>query len=173
VTKTTSAKPGTVDTAKVTDRRTLRFETFADVRRDLDALASAHRAGTLRTAGNWTPGQILSHLAAFMEYPFDGYPPELPSPPKILALLLRFMKNKYLYKGLPVGVKIPGIPAGTVGQTDAPFDDALKRLRSAIDRLNAVAPAGPNPVFGVMTHDEWKAMNLRHCELHLSFLHPR
>ena len=40
-------------------------------------------------------------------------------------------------------------------------------------RLDARPPDAPNPIFGRLTHDEWKAINLRHAELHMGFLHPQ
>jgi hypothetical protein len=162
-----------VDTAKVTDRRPLRFNSIADIRRDLTALEAGHRAGTLRTTGNWTAGQNLAHLAAFISYAYDGYPPELRQTPLWIRLILRVMKKRFLYKTLPVGVKIPGIKAGTTGQDDVPFEEGLTRLRSALARLEAAHPDRPNPIFGVMTHPEWMSMHCRHCELHLSFVHPK
>lgn len=61
-----------LDTRTVTDRRPLRFSTLADVRADLDALEQAHRAGALRRTGNWTPAQHMAHVAAFINYDYDG-----------------------------------------------------------------------------------------------------
>lgn len=162
-----------VDTAKVADRRPLRFSSIADIRRDLDALEAGHRAGTLRTSGNWTAGQNFAHLASFISYAYDGYPPELSNPPWYIRFILRFMKKRFLYKGLPVGVKIPGIKAGTVGQDDVSFEEGLTRLRSALARLEAAPPDRANPIFGPLSHPEWTSMHCRHCELHLSFVHPR
>ena len=28
----------------------------------------------------------------------------------------------------------------------------------------------PNPVFGVMTHEQWQALHVNHARLHLSFM---
>jgi hypothetical protein len=157
-----------IDTKKAT-RRTLAFNSFDDVRTELTALEKAHAAGALNTSGNWTPGQILSHLAAFMTYPYDGYPPELSSPPWFIKLILKAKKNTYLYKALPAGVKIPGIKGGTTGADDVSFEQALPRLLAAMARMEKAPPAIDNPVFGPMTHDQWKSVNIRHCELHLAF----
>lgn len=162
-----------VDTAKITDRRPLRFNSIADIRRDLDAVEAGHRAGTLRTSGNWSAGQNLAHLAAFINYAYDGYPKELSNPPWYIRLVLKLMKKRFLYKGLPVGVKIPGIKAGTVGQDDVSVEEGLTRLRSALARLEAAPPDRPNPIFGLLSHPEWMSMHCRHCELHLSFVHAR
>jgi hypothetical protein len=160
------------DTSKVADRRVLTFASFAEVGADLDRLEAAERAGTLRHTGNWTPGQVFTHLAAFMAYPFDGYPPELANPPWIIRFILKLSKGRYLYKRMPAGLKIPGIPAGTVGARDVPCAQGLAELRRHMQRLDQIAPSNPSPIFGPMTHEEWKSLNLRHCELHLGFLHP-
>lgn len=162
-----------IDTSKVRDFRRLRFESIGDVRRELDVLVSAHRAGTLRRSGNWTPGQVFSHLAAFIGYGFDGYPAELGSPSWLIVFILKRMKNRYLYKQLPRGVKIPRVQGGTVGAEDVSFEEGIARLREGLERVERSAPSQPNKIFGPLTHDEWKALHLRHCELHLGYLHPR
>ncbi len=162
-----------IDTKSVTDRRPLRFNSLADLRADLSTLEAAHRAGTLRTSGNWTPGQSLAHLANWISYPYDGYPQGLRKPPPLITFFLRFMKIKYLYGKLPVGVKIPNIPGGTTGADLLPFDQALTRFRQQLDRLDHAPPSIPNPIFGHLSHDEWRSLHCRHAELHLSFLHPK
>lgn len=158
------------NTSKVTDRRCLSFATLADLRADLAMLERG--AGTLRTSGNWTAGQNLSHLASFIEYAYEGYPPELSNPPWFIKAFLRLRKRAMLTRGLRAGVKIPGTKGGTVGADDAPAPAALARLRAALDRLEQSAPTAPNPVFGPLTHEEWTALHLRHAELHLGFVHP-
>jgi hypothetical protein len=161
-----------INTATVNDRRTLRFETLVEMRRDLAALEQAHEKGTLRRTGNWTEGEIFTHLAAFINYGYDGYPKEV-SPPWLLAVIfIRPRRTKYLNVGFPAGVKIPGTKKGTVGMEDVPFEDGLARLRGAIDKLEKVDPPLHSPAFGKMTHAEKIRMALRHGELHQSFLHP-
>lgn len=160
-----------IDTRAVHDRRSLHFPDFAAVRRDLVALESADREGTLRATGNWTPGQVFAHLAAFMEYPYDGYPAELRNPPLFIRLMLKLMRRKILGGGMRPGVKIPGIAGGTTGAEEMSTPDALARLRRAMDRMERSAPASPNPAFGPLSHAQWIQLNCRHAELHLGFLH--
>src|SRR5882757_9833393 len=103
-----------IDTGKQADRRKLRFETLPEMRRDLDALDAAHKSGRIRRTGNWTEGEIFTHLAAFINYGYDGYPREV-SPPWLLAVLfIRPRRAKYLNVGFPAGVKIPGTKKGTI-----------------------------------------------------------
>lgn len=161
-----------IDTAKVADRRMLRFNSLADLRADLERLDRAHASGAVRASGNWTPGQVFGHLASFIEFAFDGYPKELQNPPWFIRLVLKLMKRRFLYGKLPVGVKIPGIKDGTVGITNFPFAEGMTRLRAALARLDAAPPDKPNPIFGSLSHQEWIAIHCRHAELHLSFLHP-
>jgi hypothetical protein len=161
-----------IDTQHTTDRRTLRFTSLDDLRADLDHLEDAFYDGCVRPAGNWTPAQVLNHLAAFINFAYDGYPPQLPPPGLIMRLFARLLGTKILDKGFPPGIRMPGIAAGTFGADDSPFEDALTRLRHAIDRLEASAPTIPNPVLGFLSHHDWIRLHLRHAELHLSFLHP-
>jgi hypothetical protein len=87
-------------------------------------------------------------------------------------MILRTRKKKYLYEALPVGVHIPKVEGGTLSTEPLSLDDGLTRLRSAWDRLRTAPPGRPNIIFGPMSHKEWTQLNLRHAELHLSFLHP-
>ena len=53
-------------------------------------------------------------------------------------------------------------------------DAAVARLGRSIDRvLSGARMEAPSPIFGPLTHAEWMALQCRHSELHLSFLHPR
>ncbi|MBL8763784.1 MAG: DUF1569 domain-containing protein [Phycisphaerae bacterium] len=160
-----------IDTGKVA-RRPLRFGAVADAKREIEKIRAAYAVGRLKTKGNWTPAQVLNHLAAFIEYAYVGYPPALAKPPWMIRFILKFMKSRYLYKSMPVGVRIPGVPGGTLGAEEGDFARADARLVAALTRLEREAPVGPNPVFGPLTHAEWTNLHLRHCELHLAFLDP-
>lgn len=160
-----------IDTRRVKDRRTLRFENFDQVIADAQSLAEAERGGTLRATGNWSLGQAIGHLAFWANAPFDGYP-DMPKMPWLMRKLLPLFKNRFLNKGMPVGVRIRGVPAGTFGTEPMETDQALAALRSALGRMASQQPTALNPIFDHMTHDEWIKLNLRHAELHLSFFHP-
>jgi hypothetical protein len=159
-----------VDTGKVTGRRTLRFNSVEDLFRDAQMLLAAEKAGTLKRLGNWTLGQAFGHIAAWAEFPLNGYPPDL-QPPWFVKLIVGRFKNKYL-AGLPAGKRIPGIKEGTKATEVMTSDAGLDRMQRAYQRLQAQAPTLPNPLFGPLTHAEWLALNLRHAELHLSFFVP-
>ena len=160
-----------INTGKVKDRRPLRFSALDEMLADVERIAAAERAGKLRRTGNWTAGQTFGHLATWINFAYDGYPPDM-KPPWFIKVILKFQKNKFVRGPMPSGVKIPGVEGGTKGTEPIGLDEGLTRLRSAINRLSAAAPTHPNPIFGPMSHDEWKGMHMRHGELHLSFLQP-
>jgi len=161
-----------IDTTKVRDRRSLKFETSAQALADAASLDGAENRGGLRRLGNWTLGQALGHLAAWIGYAYDGYPPEV-NPPRPIRFMARLMKRRFLRKPLPVGFRMPSVEGGTLGVEILPSEEGLRRFRAAWDRLEREAPVLPSPIFGPLTHEEWKAMHLRHAELHLSFFVPR
>lgn len=165
----TQPSAGPVDTGRVAGRRALRFESLDQALAEAERLAAADRAGRLRRLGNWTLGQALGHLAAWAEYSYTGAPLK---PPFFIRWILRLRKRKFLYGPMRAGVKIPGVEGGTLATEALPPDEALARLRRALERLKAETPTAPNVIFGHLTHPEWIALNLRHAELHLGFFVP-
>lgn len=158
----------TVNT-KTAPRRKLRFSSIDQLAQEIDRIESAHQQGILRTSGNWSAGQVLSHIAAWIEYGYDGYPVKPPIWP--LRILLGWMGRRMLKSGMPVGVRIPGVSQGTVGMDEAPVSNAASRLRKALQRLQSGEEARfHSPAFGPMSHQDRIQLNLRHSELHLGFL---
>lgn len=159
-----------IDTSKITDRRRLRFETIDDLLADVDKIVTADQAGGIRRTGNWTTGQALGHLATWLNYAYEGYPMKVPW---FIRILLRGKKTKYLRDGMPAGVRIPRVENGTFGTEPLSTPDGAEQLRKALQRLKSGNPARfESPAWGPMAHEERVAINLRHAELHLSFLHP-
>ncbi len=62
-----------VNTKNSEGYRKLRFDSIEAVLEELKAFESASRANRLRVTGNWSPSQILSHLAAWIEYGYTGF----------------------------------------------------------------------------------------------------
>jgi hypothetical protein len=133
---------------------------------EVDRLVEAERAGRLHHVGNWTLGQTLSHLGRWAEYSYTGAPLK---PPFFIKWFLRMQKKKFLYTPMRAGVKIPGVPGGTLATEPESTDEALARVRKVMDRMKTDAPTAPNVIFGPLTHEEWIAITLRHAELHLGF----
>lgn len=154
-------------TRVLTARRVLRFESIDAVLTEVDRLASVERQGRLRASGNWSGGQVLNHLAAWVEYAYTGTPMKTPW---LIRLILRLRRSAFLNKPMPAGVRIPGVAGGTLATEPAEFATALARYRAALDRLKREAPTLPHQVFGPMPHEDWIKINLRHAELHLGYL---
>jgi len=157
-----------IDTKRI-DRRALRYDSLDAFMTEVESVVDAEQAGNLRSAGNWTAGQIFGHLATWIDYGFDGLPFKPPVVIKVLLRVLR-MKNRFVNGKLPAGVKIPRLPGGTLGREEMTTQAGLLKLRAAVERLKANAPDREHPIFGWLTHDEWIKIHLRHDELHLGFL---
>jgi hypothetical protein len=164
----TQAAP--IDTRKC-ERRKLTFKTPEDMFAEVERIVAAERAGTLRCTGNWTVGQILGHLAFWAGTAYNDYPLK---PPAWVKMILRLMgKKRFTTNPMPVGVRIPGVEGGTLGTEACGLDEGLARFNKAWERLKKEVPTRPHAIFGPLTHDEFIQGNLRHAELHLSYLHPR
>jgi hypothetical protein len=90
------ATPGSstpVDTAELSARRVLHFDSLDEMLAEVDRLVEAERHGSLKRLGNWTLGQTLGHLASWTEYGYDGYPPL--RVPFFIRWMLRLLKRTY------------------------------------------------------------------------------
>jgi len=158
-----------IDTARVANRRQLRFISVEDALAEVDRLVAADAGGTLKRLGNWTVGQALGHLATWAEFAYTGSPL---SPPWFVRILSRMMKRRFIYGSLDPGFNIPKVPGGTLGTEPISTEAGLSRYEAVMKRLEREAPSLPNAIFGPLSHEEWKQLHLRHAELHLSFLIP-
>lgn len=157
-----------IDTGKV-HRRPLRFASIDDALAEIDRIVAADESGKLTKLGNWTAGQNLAHVAAWLDYGYSGFP--LKPPPWFIRVIIRMQKKKYLRDGFPSGVRIPNVENGTVGQDDVSTAEGAARLRRAFERLRSGEPPKfDSPAFGPMSLEERIQLNLRHAELHLGFL---
>lgn len=161
-----------IDTRKVTGRRTLEFTTPAEVIAEIERLVAAQRMGKLQKLGNWQLGTTLNHLAEFIDYAYIGFPPDL-NPPWFIKVILRLRKQSFLYRPMPVGVRIPGLQGGTKAFHELSVDEGATRCLHLWRRLATEPPTLAHPIFGKLTHQEWIAGHLRHAELHLSFYIPK
>lgn len=150
---------------KKAQKRPLHFNSFTDLRTELNRLEAAHHAGTLTTTGNWTPGQNLHHVATWIAGYLDGVTIKIALP---LRLVGPFLKKRFMTKGYPPGLPVPG----GMRPDECSFEEGAAHLRAQLDRLDAGASLeGPNPFFGHLTHDEATRIHLRHAEHHLGYLH--
>lgn len=160
----------TVNT-KSAPRRPLSFACTSCLKAELDRIETANARGTLGHTGNWTPAEILDHVALTWEFAFDGWPSK--EKPNLLIKLFARMMKKRMVSGqtLPAGFRYGKAAAFLDPRKGVAFDVAMARLRKVIarvdsgERMTAVSPA-----FGALTHEEWLKLHLGHSQLHLGFI---
>lgn len=157
-----------VDTAKVAEHRVLHFTSLDQVRAEVDRLVAADAEGKLRCCGNWSLGQTLNHLAAWVEYSYTQPPMKTPWLVKVLIRLV-VGKRRFIEQPMRRGVRIPGIAGGTLTTEPVSLEAGLVRYQAALDRIEREAPQKPNVLFGALTHEEWIKLQLRHAENHLGY----
>ncbi len=149
-----------INTKKVEGRRSVHYRSLDELLADAERCAN----GKVQSLGNWSPGQIYEHLARSMDGSIDGFDFSMPAPARWLMSLL--MKKKFLYKTLPAGFKSTAdfIPEETLNEV------GLASLAKAIERQKNELSRVMHPGFGNLSNEEWEAFNLRHAEMHMSFL---
>ncbi len=151
-------------------RRDLRFRSIDEVLAEVDRIVAAEKAGALKATGNWSAGQVFNHIATWLNFGWEGFPPSV-NPPWFVRAILHLMRNRYIHKPTRAGVMIPGLPGGTLGAEPMSTEEGARKLKAALTRLKNGEPAKhPSPAFGPMTEEERTQFQLRHCELHMSFL---
>jgi len=153
---------------KQAPRREMRFDTLDDVLADAEAVT----AGPHHSTGNHSAAEILWHVAYFIDKPVTGFGFTAPLPVRLLGKTLKTLgfANKPIKPGLNPPANIerrfwPG-PEVTLDQARAYLRLAVEAAREP-DRMTH-----PSPVFGKLTDAQWRTLNRRHAELHLSFIHP-
>jgi Protein of unknown function (DUF1569) len=154
-----------IDTTRVENRRQLHFETIGDILADVDRL----NQGKVKPLGNWSGGQILTHLAVVMNGSIEGTSFRFAWP---LRLLGRLMKRRILSRGMTPGFQLKGRAAQGLIPPATSWEEGLHTFRQAVHRLQTETKREPSPFFGPMTREEWDQLHCRHAELHLSFLVP-
>jgi hypothetical protein len=155
-----------VETASVSSRRKLHFESFDEVLADVRLLATR----PTRQLGNWSLGQVCQHLGTAMER--SARDDQLFSVPLWLRVVGRLVRRRALKNGLPTGFKLPPDGAAKFVPPLVSVDEGLATLEEGIVALSQTSHRAPHPVLGAMNVDEWNLFHLRHAELHLSFIVP-
>lgn len=155
-----------VDTRKV-PRRELHFATLEEALADAETLA----AGSHETTGNWSLGQILSHLARTIDANLDGVDGKPPLPMRLLGPLRPIILKRIVFgKSMAPGFTLPEqFRKQFIPQDDSVLDESIAHYRSAVARVAAAQQIPKHPFFGNMSMDEVRRLHLRHAELHLSF----
>ncbi len=147
-------------------RRKLRFNTLDEALADARCLADSN----IKAHGQWTPGQVVGHVARAINGSIDGVAFRAPLPLRIVG---RVIRNIPLNKGLPTGVKIPAhARAKAIPEPDLPIEQAVQQLADAIERTRHETMSQSHPVFGRLSHEQWRLFHCRHAENHFSYLEP-
>jgi hypothetical protein len=158
----------TINTSQVAERRQLHFNNLDDILADAEGLA---KSGSVRNLGNWSPGQVVQHVAIVMNKSIDGFVWRMPLPLRFIART--FLKRKFLTRPMKPGFKLPSHASAELGPPPTSFEDGLQSLRQAVGRLKTTTNRSAHPAFGQLTAQEWNQIHCRHSEMHLSFLVPR
>jgi hypothetical protein len=81
-----------------------------------------------------------------------------------------FLKRRILKKGLKPGFRLPQRAAQVLVPEEISADAALDHLRRSVGRLKSEMKRSPHPFLGSMKIEESNCLNLRHAELHMSFV---
>jgi hypothetical protein len=164
---TEMASHAKVDTKRVGGRRDVHYRTMQDLLDDVERLTAA----PYRTVGNWSLAQICAHLSKGLNLALDGGSIPTPWPIRMAARL--FFKRRLIEGPMPAGFKLKGTAVRIlVPGVDTELDTALQALRDSIARWQKGAPTHPHFILGPMTPAQWDSLQLRHAELHMSFVHP-
>jgi hypothetical protein len=165
----TKTRNMTIKTKKVQGRRQLRYADYDAFLTDAEATAAD--SANVKNLGNWSIGQVFQHLAKSLLTSVEGADFKAPLPIRVIAKL--FFKKKFIYKALPAGFPIPDHAAKIFLPADqVAADSGIAELRSAIERVKSDKTRAEHGLFGKLTNEEWDNFNLRHAELHMSFLVP-
>jgi len=146
------------------------FKSLDDLKRALDAIESAHQAGTLRAEGGWSAGQILEHCSRLMKMSLDGFG-EVRAPAVIRALGSMLFKPRLGKSHMKPGIKLPSSAAALLPPDEVSVEDGLAALRGQLARIDAGEKmTHASPVLGKMTHEQWVLLHLDHCRMHFGFL---
>lgn len=153
-------------------RRELKFSDLDDVVRDVENL----REKGYYKAGTWDLAQVCGHVNDFVVYALDGYPRSGIIIGSLLTLIRVTAGKRILRRTLQAGSMPAGKP--TMPQSVHPpgenVDAAVNKLKETVHRFkNHQGELHSSPVFGRLSTDECKRLNLIHAAHHLSFLIPK
>ncbi len=156
-----------VKTSKVNERRSLRFGRLSDLVADVKQFD-----GRVRGTGNWTPAQIVDHVAHNIECSVKGYP--VANAPLLIRGFAKMMRGGILHKPMRAGHKVPGKFSFLTPPADVTWDDAVGRLKKVVAGIEGGTRMHQrSPLLGFLEHEEWIQLHCRHAEMHFSFLQPQ
>ena len=153
--------------ADAPQRRDLSFSSLDDAVADAEQLAQ----GEVRTTGNHTFGQILEHLART----HDMATGKVVGPPLpfMMRIIMPFIKGSILKGPAKPGFNLPPkAEAFFWPEGEIDVQQALGHLRESVENYHANGPLPVHPVFGKASREQIDRLNVGHCAMHLSFVHP-
>jgi hypothetical protein len=147
-------------------RRPLTFASLDEVMPDVDRLLRGHT-----TVGNWSLGEICSHLAQGINRTIDGFPSTAKAPRIIRKTVGRFL----LWRILRTGRFVEGMKAPAECQPASGADARIEAeaLRAALRRFAAHSgPLAEHPLNGAVSRAVWEQFHCIHCAHHLGFAIP-
>lgn len=149
------------------ERRELSFNSLDDAVAEVERLAQ----GQVRTTGKHTFGQIVEHLARTHDMSTGKIVG--PRPPFIMRLLMPIMKRMILNGPAKPGFKLPAAAEAFFWpEGDVDVQQALTHLKESVENYKTNGPLEVHPVFGKATREQIDNLNITHCAMHLSFVHP-
>lgn len=145
-------------------RRQVTYDSLADMLRDARRLVAANAGAT----GEWSLGQIIQHLAMALNASVDGFGFTLPWPLRIVGRYV--IKGRILRNGMQPGIQLPAAAVPALAPPAIDPATALRNLELAVAHFEAAQSYAPHPAFGPITAEEANLIQLRHAELHLSFV---
>ena len=161
-----------VDTGRISERRPVRLPTLEDLVFEVDRVAAAATAGSVRPLGNWSPAQVLWHIGRLIELSFDGFPFRYRRGPTWITRLFRLLAWRWLialafrpgFQNPPEAAALEPEPSVSLAEATAYLKRQIARVRGGERMTQECSVEGP------YTHEQWVYIHLRHAELHLSFL---
>jgi hypothetical protein len=153
-------------------RRTLNFTTLDDAVADV-----RHLLATGYThVGKWNLAETLEHCSLWLRFPLEGYP-ATPFPLNLVASLARItiggrMRRQVLQaRGFPPGsMTLPSTVKVLGRDQDAA---AVEQFVVAVEKFkNFRGTPQASPLFGNLSYEEHRELQVIHLQHHLSFLWP-
>lgn len=148
------------------ERRELEFNSLHDAVAEVEKLAK----GEVRTTGNHTFAQIVEHLAR--SHDMSTGKVVGPRPPWYLRMMMPLIKGSILNGPAKPGFKLPAAAESHFWPNEVDIQQAIAHLKESVDNYYKNGPLEVHPVFGKATREQIDNLNITHCAMHLSFVHP-
>ena len=147
-------------------QRNIHLKSYSEI------IAEIHRLQSegYQKGGNWSLGQICSHLNYYMQGSLDGYGK------KMLPWIVRVSFGNFVKKALmKTAIYKPGqmTDPDSVPGADSGESEEISKAIQSLQRLEKEdSPLHFSPLMGELSREEWNSIHINHANHHLSFLHP-